>query len=117
MLIIQTIAAGAEEGQVYEDGQPAPVGQMDVLNKLARRARACALPKPRKPGMDPNAPDPIRPVAVGETISRLALRVIFKSVGDTRIMSALQSCQFGDASRVQGWRRANGDDATVVLLG
>ena len=99
MLIIQTIAAGAEEGRVYEDGQPAPVGQMDVFNKFARRARACALPKPRKPGMDPNAPDPIRPVAVGEMIYRLALRVIFKAVGDTRIMSARLSCQFGVACR------------------
>jgi hypothetical protein len=65
MLMIQTIAAGAEE--VYADGQTAPAGQMDVFNKLARRARACALPKPRKPGMDPNAPpDPIRPIVMGE---------------------------------------------------
>ena len=100
MLIIQTIAAGAEEGQVYRDGEPASAaGQFDVFSRLARRARACALPKPRKPGMDPSAPDPIRPIAVGETIYRLALRVIFKAVGDTRIVSALLSSQFGVACK------------------
>ena len=70
--VVSMIAAGAEEGGVYVvvGGAPAPSEQSGLFSKLIRRARAIALGKPRKPGLPASAPDPIRPIAVGDSVRR-----------------------------------------------
>ena len=93
--VVSTIAAGAEEGVLYAAGVPAHHEQLGLFSRWIRRARAVALGKLRKPGLPVSAPDPIRPIAVGETLYRIALRVIYNAVGNKRIMGALLPCQFG----------------------